>query len=113
MPAHEETEARLGAEREQTLLRLGQLHEQFTSIVEASAQSNADDEHDPEGATIAFERAQVQALVDQGERRLGEVEAAIARLDDGSYGVCPVCGRDIPEERLEARPTALTCVSCG
>lgn len=113
MPTREETEARLVAEREDTLERLGQLREQFTAIVEASAQSNADDEHDPEGATIAFERAQVQALVDQAERRLEEVDAAMCRVRDGSYGVCSGCGRPIPRERLEARPTAHTCVTCG
>ena len=79
----------------------------------ASRDRNADDEHDPEGATIAFERSQVDALVRQTEQHLAEVDAALARLADGTYGLCERCGRPIPEGRLEARPVARTCVPCA
>ena len=77
----------------------------------ASESSNADDEHDPEGATIAFERSQVDALLRAAERQLVEVDAAVARVHDGTYGVCSVCGAPIPAGRLEARPTTTTCVA--
>ena len=60
----------LEAERRRTQERLRRLAGDYAGIVEASADSNADDEHDPEGATIAFERSQVDALVQQP---LGEV----------------------------------------
>ncbi len=79
----------------------------------ASEGSNADDEHDPEGATIAFERAQVDALAEQAARRVAEAEAALGRLDAGTYGTCQRCGRPVPEARLEARPTAPLCVECA
>ena len=104
--------ALLENERRVTLDRLAALRADFGGIVEASRDSNADDEHDPEGATIAFERSQVDALVQQAERHLGEVDAALERLAGGVYGVCERCGRPVPAQRLEARPVARTCVSC-
>jgi RNA polymerase-binding transcription factor DksA len=104
---------RLEQERREATCRLAALSGDYASVVEASRDSNADDEHDPEGATIAFERSQIGALVDQVRERLQEVEAALQRLDEGSYGVCVRCGAAIAEGRLEARPTALLCVRCA
>jgi RNA polymerase-binding protein DksA len=75
--------------------------------------TNADDEHDPEGATIAFERSQIGALVRAVRASLAEVDAAVERLDAGTYGVCEVCGAPIGEGRLEARPVARTCIRCA
>ena len=89
------------------------LHRQHGDIVAASRDSNADDEHDPEGSTIAFERAQVGAVILSADRRLVDIAAALARLDAGAYGGCECCGRPIPGERLAIRPTARACVSCG
>jgi DnaK suppressor protein len=103
----------LDAERRRTLARLARLSGDFTDIVEASRDSNADDEHDPEGATIAFERSQVSALVEQARAHLLEVAAAERRVQDGTYGVCEVCGAAIGAGRLEARPVARTCVRCA
>jgi RNA polymerase-binding transcription factor DksA len=82
-------------------------------MVEASRDSNADDEHDPEGATIAFERSQVSSLVEQTRAHLTELDEAGRRLQDGTYGVCEVCGGPIAAGRLEARPVARTCVACA
>ncbi|GAA3539589.1 hypothetical protein AFL01nite_26050 [Aeromicrobium flavum] len=103
----------LEEEAAQTRRRLADLGRDFEGVVEASRDSNADDEHDPEGATIAFERSQVGALVAQGERHLTEIAAALERLDAGTYGICERCGRPIPAGRLEARPVARTCVACA
>lgn len=104
---------RLEVERATTVARLSALNGDFDAVVAASRDTNADDEHDPEGATIAFERSQLGALVRQARLHLDEVDAALARLDDGSYGVCERCGRAIPEARLEARPTARRCLDCA
>jgi RNA polymerase-binding transcription factor DksA len=103
----------LAGDEARTRERLAELVGDYTGIVEASEGSNADDEHDPEGATIAFERSQVGALVSQAREHLAEVAAARRRLDDGTYGTCEGCGRPIPVARLEARPTARTCVACA
>lgn len=104
---------RLTAERERIGRRLGELRGDFRGFVEASRDTNADDEHDPEGATIAFERSQVGALVRAAQEQLREIDAALDRLTDGSYGQCEVCGDAIPPERLDARPAARTCVACA
>jgi RNA polymerase-binding protein DksA len=105
-----DTEALLADDRDQTRARLAGLRFEFDEIVAARDSTNADDEHDPEGPTIAYERAQVDALIRQAERHLQEIDEALERLRDGTYGVCSVCGRAIPEGRLEARPTTTTCI---
>ena len=103
----------LDEERRAAQALLAALTRDFTGIVDASADSNADDEHDPEGSTIAFERSQVGALIEQARQRLTEIEAARARIEDGTFGRCEVCGKPIPDRRLEARPVARTCVGCA
>ena len=102
----------LAQEHQDTVDRLAALTGDFDRIVDASRDSNADDEHDPEGATIAFERSQVDALIQQARGHLVEIDAALARVAAGTYGRCQRCGRSIPEARLLARPTARTCVTC-
>ena len=103
----------LEADRHQALWRLAALTGDFDEVVAASRDSNADDEHDPEGATIAFERSQVAALVAQTQGHLAEVEAAIERLEAGTYGICERCARPIAKARLEVRPAAQTCIGCA
>lgn len=104
---------RLREERRDTEQRLAELTGSFTDIVDASQSSNADDEHDPEGATIAFERSQVGALIAQARTHLAELEAAERRVADGTYGVCETCGEPIAPARLEARPVARECIDCA
>ncbi|MDG6103202.1 TraR/DksA C4-type zinc finger protein [Dactylosporangium aurantiacum] len=99
--------------REDTAAQIAALHRDLDGVIDASRSSNADDEHDPEGATIAFERAQVAALLDAARRRLAELDDALARVAAGTFGRCEVCGRRIPAERLEIRPAARTCVGCA
>ena len=103
----------LAAEREETLGRLARLTDDYDSVVVASRDTNADDEHDPEGATIAFERSQIGALVRQARQHLVEIDEAVDRLTAGTYGVCERCGRPIGEGRLAARPVARTCIRCA
>ena len=103
----------LEADLADTVDRLDALRRDFEGVVAASADSNADDEHDPEGATIAFERSQLGALIQQAERHLLDIRDALERLGSGRYGVCERCGAAIPVERLEARPVARTCVGCA
>ena len=104
---------RLAAERRRTEERLARLTQDFDAVVAASRDTNADDEHDPEGATIAFERSQVDALVRQARHQLAEIEVAERRVADGTYGTCETCGDPIGEARLEARPTARVCIGCA
>jgi RNA polymerase-binding transcription factor DksA len=101
------------AERAAALAQIEVLTREFDEVVAASQASNGDDEHDPEGATIAFERQQVVALLEQAQRRLADVDAALARRAAGNYGICENCGRPIAPERLAARPAARTCIDCA
>ena len=103
----------LAAERASTLERLAGLEREFGGIIESAGSASTDDEHDPEGATIAFERQHVAALVGQAREHLAEIDSALRKLDDGSYGVCEICGRPVGDERLAARPTATRCVRCA
>lgn len=85
----------------------------FEGMIAASLDSNADDEHDPEGATIAYERSQLDVLMSQARRHLDEIEDALLRDAAGRYGVCEQCGRTIAAARLEARPASRLCVDCA
>src|SRR5690242_1102040 len=85
----------------------------LAALFRASRDSNADDEHDPEGATIGFERAQLTALLAAARERVAEVDEALRRIDAGTYGRCERCGRPIAAARLEARPFARHCIACA
>jgi DnaK suppressor protein len=107
------TLGRLAADRTRVVAQIAALTRNFDALVEGSLLVNTDDEHDPEGATIAFERAQVSALLKQAEVDLAALDEAIERLEQGSYGRCEVCDQPIGEERLEAIPSATQCITCA
>ena len=105
---------RLSVERADTEARLAALQRDFESIVSSSASAaGADDEHDPEGSSTAFDRQHVAALIGQARDHLAEIARAERRLDNGSYGTCERCGRPVGAERLAARPAAATCIGCA
>jgi len=85
----------------------------FEAIVEAAELVNTDDERDPEGTTIAFERAQVTALHRQAEADLEAIQAAMDRLAAGEYGFCATCGEPIGLDRLRALPASTQCIRCA
>jgi RNA polymerase-binding transcription factor DksA len=101
---------RLRKERAEVSSRLASMTKDLGSVIAASVDSNADDEHDPEGQTIAYERAQLSSLIRGAQQHLAAIEMAVERLEQGGYGICEVCLQPIPIPRLEARPTARTCV---
>jgi DnaK suppressor protein len=103
----------LTAARERVVRRSAELQAAFDAIVDASSDANLDDEHDPEGPTVGFERAQVSALLERARSQVAELDAALDRLQRGSYGACEQCGASIPEARLEAQPAARRCVACA
>ena len=104
---------RLEAERVVVRSHLQDLRRALEDMIEAAADSNADDEHDPEGSTIAFERSQLKALIHQAEVHLGDINDARAKMDGGRYGLCERCGQPISAARLDARPVARTCIGCA
>ena len=102
----------LAAERERTEARLAALQKDFDAIV-SSAGGAADDEHDPEGSSTAFDRQHVASLIAAARDHLAEIARAAARIEDGSYGTCQRCGRQISAERLAARPATAACINCA
>jgi len=103
---------RLAAERASAEARRAALRRDLDSIVDASS-AGADDEHDPEGSSTAYDRQHVAALLGQAEDQLAAIDRAGQRLADGSYGRCQRCGRPIAAGRLAARPAAATCIACA
>ncbi|QHK19300.1 molecular chaperone DnaK [Pseudarthrobacter psychrotolerans] len=110
MPDFERFRVLLEEERARKLALLPALRADISSANAARQDSNVDDEHDPEGATIAFELSQASALMQQSSAGLEQVDAALARIAAGTYGVCAVCGDPIAEGRLEARPSTPFCI---
>jgi RNA polymerase-binding transcription factor DksA len=93
--------------------RVVELERSFADIVDAAQDVATDDEHDPEGHTIAFERQQVSALLDDARRQVADLDAALERAAAGDYGRCESCGRPIGEERLAALPETTRCIECA
>lgn len=103
----------LSADRVSTLQQISALSREFEGIVEANALVAIDDEHDPEGASTAFERAHVASLLSQAREHLNDLDHALERWERGDCGRCEQCGEPIPIERREVRPAAKTCVRCA
>jgi RNA polymerase-binding transcription factor DksA len=115
----------LHAERARTAALLEDLTRDFAAIAAQVDGTATDDEHDPEGATLGFERAQVAALLRRSRERLAEIDRALAAGTDGAEGPgrtggtgphgvrCDVCGDEVPIARLVARPGTTRCVTCA
>jgi len=71
------------------------------------------DENFADSGQVAAEQGENRALVGQLEETLTEVERALAKLDEGAYGVCENCGKEIGEARLEAMPATRYCINCA
>jgi len=109
----EKFRALLQIEQRDTAKLIGDLGHDIGQLVNARQDSNSDDEHDPEGSTLAFERSQTDALLAQSTQRLSQIGEALERLDAGTYGLCVRCGEPIAAARLEARPYAPNCIGCA
>jgi RNA polymerase-binding transcription factor DksA len=103
----------LSPRRAEVRERIAGLERDIGGVMMAARESNADDEHDPEGATIAFEREQLGALLTGARDQLIEIDDAIARIEGGVYGLCLECGAAIDPDRLQARPSAARCIACA
>jgi DnaK suppressor protein len=71
------------------------------------------DDNFADSAAATAERSEILAFIDSARDRLADVEAALAKMDEGTYGICEVCGKEISEARLEARPLSVRCVECA
>ncbi|MCI4011075.1 TraR/DksA C4-type zinc finger protein [Brevibacterium sp. ZH18] len=103
----------LGEEARETQALIDSLTSNIDDLSSAREGDNSDDEHDPEGSTLAFERSQADAVLIQSRDRLTQIAEALERLDDGTFGTCTSCGQAIPAVRLEVRPYTPMCVACA
>ena len=107
-------EARTRLEKERGRL-LGARSELESEVKQESAgqdvsEPSAVDQHPADQATETFEKEKDLSILESTDEQLRDIELAFARIEDGSYGSCEVCGRPIGEERLRARPAARLCI---
>jgi DnaK suppressor protein len=105
--------ARLIAERDRLAGQVEALTREFDAIVESSELVSTDDEHDPDGSTVAFERQMVAGLLAEARHQHDALAAALQRVEAGTYGRCASCGVAIAAERLEALPATTACIRCA
>ena len=103
----------LEGDRTRTGMLIDAVTDEMGAFVSARRDTSTDDEHDPEGPTMAFERSQTSAILGQSRQHLSEIDAALSRMDEGRYGRCTSCGHDIALGRLQVRPQAALCISCA
>ena len=75
-------------------------------------QDMADEDGFGEGDTLNVERDRLIVVASEAQARVAEIDAALARVEAGTYGLCEACGKPIPRARLEVVPEATLCVSC-
>jgi RNA polymerase-binding transcription factor DksA len=109
----ERLRAAIEDDRRRTARQIDALRSTYTDIVEAAELTSTDDEHDPDGSTIAYERAQVWALLRQARADLDDLDRALARLADGTITVCATCHGPIAADRLLALPHTRSCIRCA
>jgi RNA polymerase-binding transcription factor DksA len=103
----EEERARL----EQTKATFDDEHLREETEEESPGELSSIDQHQADVGTETFEREKDLSILEQVEAELADIEHALRRLDDGSYGSCEACGQPIDDARLEAMPAARFCVS--
>ena len=101
------------AERTRVANAIEYLHSENPGTIEDETGDEAyDSNHMGDIATVTFDREMDYTLEDNAEQVLKAIDAALGRIEDGTYGMCVSCGKPIPEERLEAMPWADLCIDC-
>ena len=98
-------------ERQRVQAAIDNLHEENPgSIGDETGEDAVYDNHLADTATVTYDRELDYTLEENSEHVLAEIDAALKRIEDGTYGTCTNCGNQIPPERLEARPWATLCI---
>ena len=103
---------RLIEERKRVQEAIDYLHEENPGSIQDETQDSTADNHPGDMATVTFDRELDYTLEENEGRLLQAIDAALTRMDDGSYGVCVSCGQPIGAERLEALPWTTQCIDC-
>jgi len=99
-------------ERERARGAIENLHAEHPGSLEDETGEEASDQHMGDIATETYDRELDSTLEDSEEAKLAAIEAALKRIENGTYGTCQRCGKPIAEERLEALPYAELCIEC-
>jgi DnaK suppressor protein len=100
-------------ERKRVASAIQNLHDDHPgSMSEETGEDAVYDNHLADTATDTYDRELDYSLEENSEHVLADIDAALGRIEDGTYGTCSNCGKQIPEERLEARPWATLCIDC-
>jgi DnaK suppressor protein len=100
-------------ERGRVEAALKNLHDENSgTLADEAGEETAYDNHLADTATETYNRELDYSLEENSEHFLAEIDAALQRIENGTYGTCTNCGKQIPEERLEALPWATLCIDC-
>jgi RNA polymerase-binding protein DksA len=103
----------LEEERRRVRAAIDNIHAEHPgSMRDESGEDAVYDNHLADTATETFDRELDYTLEENAEHVLSAIDAALTRIEEGTYGICTGCGRPIPEERLEALPWATSCINC-
>jgi DnaK suppressor protein len=100
------------AERRRVLDAIEYLHKENPGSIEDETEEMPIDNHMAETATVTLDREIDYTLEENSEHVLGEIDAALQRIEDGTFGICVTCGQEIGEDRLSAIPWATQCIDC-
>lgn len=103
---------RLREERKRVKEAIDYLHEENPGSVEDETQDSTADNHPADVATVTFDRELDYSLEENEGRLLAAIDSALARIDEGTFGICRTCAQPIAEERLEALPWTTQCIDC-
>jgi RNA polymerase-binding transcription factor len=102
----------LEEERRRVLDAIEYLHKENPGSIEEETEDETTDNHIAETATATLDREIDYTLEENSEHVLSEIEGALVRIEEGTYGTCVNCGKPIAEERLAAIPWATYCIDC-
>jgi RNA polymerase-binding transcription factor len=102
----------LEEERRRVVDAIEYLHKENPGSIEDETDDETTDDHIAETATVTLDRQIDYTLEENSEHVLAEIEGALKRIEEGTYGVCVNCGKPIAEERLAAIPWATYCIDC-
>ena len=102
----------LEEERRRVLDAIEYLHKETPGSIEDETEDETTDDHIAETATATLDREIDYTLEENSEHVLSEIEGALIRIEEGTYGTCVNCGKPIAEERLSAIPWATYCIDC-
>ena len=112
MSGHRAFRKILVEERERVASTIEHLHESNSRSIEDETEEETYDNHLADSATARWNREIDYTLEENSEHVLTGIDDALDRIDDGTFGTCTRCGKQIAEERLEAMPYATRCIDC-